>query len=142
VAGPILTSALGARTARALRNSILAGFVLIPLGWLVWGAAPGLPLALLGVTLRGMGGSINWTYSDVLLQLTAPDQFRGRVFALDFGIFTLMLSASIWLTGTVLDRFTLDPRMFNILLAVLGLLPLAVWLASTRGMGWERAPAS
>jgi MFS family permease len=141
VAGPFIANALGVRTARALQRAIVAGFVLIPLGWLVWGAAPTLPLALLGVTLRGMGGSINWTYSDVLLQLSAPDRFRGRVFALDFGIFTLMLSVSIWLTGTVLDRFTFDPRAFNGVLAALSLLPLTVWLASTRVVKLERVKA-
>ena len=80
-----------------------------------------------------MGGSINWTYSDVLLQMTAPNNLLGRVFALDFGIFTLAFSASVWFTGAAMDRFALDPHA----VAVGSLAPLAVWVVTTRTMRME-----
>ncbi|HLB47980.1 MAG TPA: MFS transporter [Anaerolineales bacterium] len=132
VIGPLIGNALGVRTARALQLAIVVGFMFLPLGWLMLGLAPSLPLALAGVTLRGMGGSINWTYSDVLLQMTTPNNFLGRVFALDFGIFTLALSASVWFTGAAMDRFALDPHAVAVAFAVGSLAPLAVWVVTTR----------
>ena len=84
-----------------------------------------------------MGGSINWTYSDVLLQMTAPNNLLGRVFALDFGIFTLAFSASVWFTGAAMDRFALDPHAVAVAFAVGSLAPLAVWVVTTRTMRME-----
>lgn len=134
VIGPLIGNALGVRSARTLQLAIIAGYLCLPLGWLTIGFAPSLPLALVGVTLRGMGGSVNWTYSDVLLQMTTPDKFLGRVFALDFGIFTLALSASVWFTGAAVDRFALDPRAVAVTFGVGSLAPLLLWAVTTRTM--------
>ena len=79
-----------------------------------------------------MGGSINWTYSDVLLQSTVPDNFLGRVYSIDFGLFTLALSLSLWLTGLVTDWFALAPRAVVLLLAAGSLAPLGLWAAALR----------
>ncbi|HLF24736.1 MAG TPA: MFS transporter [Anaerolineae bacterium] len=141
VVGPFIANALTDRTARALQHAITAGFVLIPLGWWLLGVSPALELALIGVLLRGMGGSINWTYSEVLLQMTVPDRFLGRVFALDFGIFTLAVSASVWLTGFALDQLALDPRALTVLLAVGSLVPLVAWAAAIRRPGLQPVAA-
>ena len=104
----------------------------MPLAWLIVGIAPTLPLALVGCVLRGAGGSINWTYCDVLLQMTVPNHLLGRVFAFDIAIFTLAVSISLWLTGFVSDTFDLDPRTIVLLLAAGSLVPLVVWGAALR----------
>jgi MFS family permease len=104
----------------------------MPLAWLIVGTAPTLAVALAGCVLRGAGGSINWTYSDVLLQMTVPDHLLGRVFAFDIAIFTLAVSISLWLTGFVTDAFHLSPRAIVLLLAVGSLGPLVVWSVALR----------
>lgn len=139
VLGPLIGNALGVRNARTLYRAISAGFLLIPLGWLIIGVAPTLPLVLIGSMLRGMGGSSNWTYSDVLLQMKVPGQFLGRVFALDFAIFMLAMSASVWLGGLALDQFTLDPRALVLIFAAGSIGPLLMWLAITRRREAARA---
>jgi MFS family permease len=139
VLGPLIGNALGVRDARTLHRAIGVGFLLIPLGWLIIGAAAWLPLVLVGSTLRGMGGSANWTYSDVLLQMRVPDRYLGRVFALDFAIFTLAMSASVWLGGLALDRFALDPRGLVMIFAAGSLGPAIAWIAALRRR--ERYPA-
>src|ERR1044071_3385474 len=67
VIGPLISNRFGNSEAIWLRRAILGGFVCMPLAWLIVGIAPALPIALAGCVLRGAGGSINWTYSDVLL---------------------------------------------------------------------------
>jgi len=132
VIGPLIANRLSDSSATWLRRAILGGFVCMPLAWLIVGVAPSLPIALLGCVLRGMGGSINWTYSDVLLQISVPDHLLGRVFAFDFAVFTLAVSISLWLTGFITDEFHLAPRIIVLILAAGSLAPLAVWSAALR----------
>ena len=132
VIGPLISNRLGDSSTVWLRRAILGGFVCMPLAWLIVGTAPALPVVLAGCVLRGAGGSINWTYSDVLLQMTVPNHLLGRVFAFDIGIFTLAVSISLWLTGFITDAFHLGPRTIVLLLAIGSLGPLGVWGAALR----------
>ena len=61
--------------------------------------APTLALAALCVLLAHFGGSILWVFSTVLLQIEVPDRFRGRVFAAELALVTLISSVSSYLTG-------------------------------------------
>ncbi|HZM21873.1 MAG TPA: MFS transporter [Anaerolineales bacterium] len=132
VIGPLIANRLGDSSVTWLRRAILGGFVCMPLAWLIVGVAPSLPIALLGCILRGIGGSVNWTYSDVLLQMSVPNHLLGRVFAFDFAVFTLAVSISLWLTGFITDEFHLAPRIIVLMLAVGSLAPLAIWSAALR----------
>ena len=132
VIGPLIANRLGDSSVTWLRRAILGGFVCMPLAWLIVGVAPSLPIALLGCILRGIGGSVNWTYSDVLLQMSVPDHLLGRVFAFDFAIFTLAVSISLWLTGFITDEFHLTPRIIVLMLAIGSFIPLAMWSAALR----------
>jgi len=132
VIGPLIANRLGDSSATWLRRAILGGFLCMPIAWFIVGTAPSLFVVLLGCVLRGIGGSINWTYSEVLLQISVPDHLLGRVFAFDFAVFTLAVSISLWLTGFITDEFHLAPRTIVLILAAGSLAPLAVWSAALR----------
>jgi predicted acyltransferase len=85
-----------------------------------------------------MGGSINWTYSDVLLQRNVQDKFLGRVFALNFAFFTLVMALSVWLSGLILDNTPVSPRQLSYLLAAGSLLPILPWIWANRSPGSEK----
>lgn len=138
VIGPLISNRLGDSSTIWLRRAILGGFMCMPLAWLIVGTAPSLPIVLAGCILRGAGGSINWTYSDVLLQMTVPNHLLGRVFAFDIAVFTLAVSISLWLTGFVTDQFHLGPRTIVLLLALGSLAPLAIWAVALR---WQNRSA-
>jgi MFS family permease len=139
IIGPLISNRLGDSSVVWLRRAILGGFVCMPLAWLIVGTAPALPVVLAGCVLRGAGGSINWTYSDVLLQMTVPNHLLGRVFAFDIAIFTLAVSISLWLTGFITDTFHFGPRTIVLLLAVGSLGPLVIWGAALR---WQSRRAA
>lgn len=127
VIGPILGNRLNDGKPFALRRWVWIGFCLLPLGWVGYAAAPLLILAALAILIRGMGGSINWTYSNVLLQMSVPDRFLGRVFALDFSIFTLCYALSVFATGFFIDSFQIEPRLLSFWFGVASVVPLAIW---------------
>lgn len=135
VLGPIISNWLGDSSIVWLRRAILGGFMCMPVAWLIVGTAPSLPIVLAGCILRGAGGSINWTYSDVLLQMSVPNHLLGRVFAFDIAVFTLAVSISLWLTGFVTDQFHLGPRTIVLLLSLGSLAPLTIWGAALR---WQK----
>lgn len=141
VIGPLIANRFGDSSAAWLRRAILVGFLCMPIAWFVVGVAPSLPIVLLGCVLRGIGGSINWTYSEVLLQMSVPDHLLGRVFAFDFAVFTLAVSISLWLTGWVTDEFQLAPRTIVLILATGSLVPMGVWGYALR-MSPQAAKAS
>jgi MFS family permease len=91
-----------------------------------------------GAVLRGVGGSINWTYSSVLIQMKVPDRYLGRVFGLDFAIFTLALSAATLLAGFCLDTLHIPPRTMVLYVSAGSLIPMMVWILAVR---WQHPPA-
>lgn len=142
ILGPLLANLFSAGTTKALQDAIGVSFVVVSVGWILFGWAPSLIVALLAMLLRHMGGSINWTYSTVLLQMRVPNRFMGRVFALDLALFTLAMSLSVWLSGLILDNFGLDPRQLSFLLGLGSLAPLFPWMWLSRSDPQRRQLAS
>lgn len=145
VLGPLLAGRLHDGAPRSLQRAIVGGYALSAGGWLLVGLAPTLPVVLAGWMLRGMGGSINWTYSDVLLQLRVPNRVLGRVYALDMAFFTLVASLGVWSNSVLLDGPLADPRRLALMLAGTGLAAALVWaglLRLTGGPAHGAAPAA
>ena len=84
-------------------------------------------VAALCVLCAHFGGSILWVFSTVLLQIEVPDRFRGRVFAAELALVTLVSSVSSYWTGYELDqRGAASPRTL-VMFCVLGAVCLPAW---------------
>lgn len=127
VLGPLLANRSTKGQPSALGRGIQYGYVLIPIGWGLIGWSPNLWVASLGILVRLMGSSINWTYSNVLIQTEVTDKFLGRVFALDLAMFTLATSTSIFLTGYLLDTIEISARNLGWVFSIGSLLPVVLW---------------
>lgn len=132
VLGPILANQWGDGQLRTLQRAITVSYLLIALSWLLFGLAQSLPLAIMAILLRSMGGSTVWTYSNTLLQAKVPNQLLGRVFALDNIFITLVSSLSLWVTSLALDQLGLGPRHLVLGVAVISLIPALLWATGTR----------
>jgi MFS family permease len=126
--GPVVARRIAGEKRRALRNYIATGFFLAGLFYMAFGHANTFILAALALMIAHMGGSMLWVFSTVLLQLDVPDDFRGRVFALDFVLFTLGFAVSNYFTGHLMDVDRLDPRTIATLLGAYFLFPGILWL--------------
>ena len=136
--GPItLRWILGQDRAR-LRRAIGPAFFMVGVFYVALAAAPTLSIAALCVLLAHFGGSILWVFSTVLLQLEVPDRFRGRVFAAELALVTLMSSASSYWTGRQLDRAGWSPRTLAFVLGILFCVPGCLWLIIQSR--WREAP--
>jgi MFS family permease len=80
--------------------------------------------------LAHLGGGAQWTLSTYGLQTVVPDFIRGRVFSFDYGLVTLTLAMSIFISGWAADH--LGPRAVMYGLAAVSILYASVWTILTR----------
>ncbi len=129
IIGPLLTNRFSDDSVKRLRRLISVGFVMIALGWLLWGMSPSLEILALAVVVRSMGGSVNWTYSSVIIQQIVPDEYLGRMFSLDFAGFELVQSVGIVLVGVLIDAVgTGSIHVIVYASALIALIPLVAWI--------------
>ncbi len=132
--GPLVAGRWAGERQDRLRVGIFFGFLLSSVGYLFLGTAGALVLAVVTVAAAHAGSSTNWVFSTTLLQIYSNDRFRGRVFAADYGLCMLGISASSYLAGLAID-VGVPARTFAALIGVSMLIPAAVWAWS---LGWSR----
>jgi MFS family permease len=80
--------------------------------------------------LAHLGGGGQWTLSTYGLQTVVPDFIRGRVFSFDYGLVTLTLAMSIFVSGWAADH--VGPRAVMYGLAAVSIIYALVWTILTR----------
>jgi len=126
--GPIALRWILGQQPKTLRRTIGPAFFMVGVFYMMISGARTLPIAALCVLLAHFGGSILWVFSTVLLQLEVPDSFRGRVFAAELALVTLVTSLSSYLTAYGLDHAGWSPRALAFTLGVLFCVPGGLWL--------------
>jgi MFS family permease len=125
--GPILAWRLFGEAAATMRRAIGWAFFVSAAAYVLFSQAPNMRWAALWVCWGHIGGSVQWVFSTTLLHRSTEDRFRGRVFAAEMALLTLVLSLSTWLTGLAMDMGA-SPRTVVLTLALLFLLPGTGWL--------------
>ncbi len=126
--GPMLTNTVNDGTVTKMRRLINIGFVLLLGSWIIMGFANSLLLVASAILVRAMGGSINWTYSNVIIQKTAPDAKLGRMFSIDTAGFYFATLVSTIIHGWLIDMLGNDYIIWIIVGTFLvGLIPASVW---------------
>jgi MFS family permease len=124
--GPVISGRWAGESHARLRSGIIAGFLLAAAGYILLGTSTSLIVAVLTVVLAHAGSSTNWVFSTTLLQIYTTDRFRGRVFAADYGLCMLGISASSYLAGIAI-YWGVPARTFAVIVGCVMLLPAAAW---------------
>lgn len=128
--GPLIAARLvGPSLARLLKLCGGAGLA-FGVCYLGLSVAPVLAVAAPLTLLAHLGGGAQWTLSTYGLQRRAPDHIRGRILAGDFGIVTLIITASNLAAGGLAS--VVGVRIAIGSFAVLGLVAASVYLVLTR----------
>ncbi len=125
--GPILARRLSGDAPLPQRLTLAAAYALNIVGLLVCAPLSSFPLLLFGTLIHAIGGGINWVFSTQLLFGLAPNQFRGRVFASEFALFTLASAIGSSACGWALDSVGLNPGQVLLWMAGLSSLPGLLW---------------
>jgi MFS family permease len=129
--GPLVARRFVGETPAAMGRTISVAFFISASFHLTFAYMPSLWLAATALFLATMAANVLWVFSSTLLQLSVPDAYRGRVFATDFALFTVVMSVSTFMTGWSLDHSTATPRTLAAILGGLLFLPGLFWLPTT-----------
>jgi MFS family permease len=105
--GPILArTAIGATPGRrAILVVCGVSTLTYSLVYAVFPFAHAFAAAMVLVMLAHLGGGAQWSLSTYGLQRETPDQYRGRVLSLDYGLATLAIGASSIAAGLLADAW-------------------------------------
>lgn len=129
--GAVGVRRLGGAGGQRLQRALGPGFAAVGVAYATLAFVPNLWLAAASVAAAHAAGAVLWVASTVLLQTAVPDAYRGRVFAFEFALLTLVSSSTGYATGLALDWAGLGPRPLAALLGAAFLPPAAFW--------WHRA---
>lgn len=125
--GPIVARYFTGDRDKPLRHAISIGYLISTAGLLIVFPLLNFPLVLLGTVLRGIGGGIVWVFSTQLLLQLVPNSIRGRVFATEFMIFTLLSAGGAAAVGGAVDS-GYSVSSIVLAMALLALIPAALWV--------------
>jgi MFS family permease len=138
--GPIVARRISGEGNRRLQTSIGIAFLIAGVFYDLFGSATSFIFELVVLGTAHCGASIIWVFSTVILQRTVADNFRGRVFAAELALVTLTMAASNYLTGELLDRFQISPRIVTVGIGIFFLFPGLTWFLTQRW--WDREERS
>jgi MFS family permease len=101
---------------------IVGGYFYLSTVTSIWGAA-------LAYFVAAIGGSAIWVFSGTLGQLKSDNAYRGRVFAIEWGVLTLVWSAVAAVAGVLMDQLAWTVRQVVQASAALVLVPAFAWVA-------------
>ncbi|MEK6405997.1 MAG: MFS transporter [Acidobacteriota bacterium] len=139
--GPMIAGVITSGEPRTMRKAISIAFFVSAAFYLLFAHSPVMAVALICVLGAHSGGSIQWVFSTTLLQMTVPDRFLGRVFALEMALLTLTMSVSTYVTGLGVDYPGLGARRMATVLGLAFAVPGIGWLMLQRWLdrGDEKA---
>lgn len=124
--GPILARRFTGDRDCALRVAIMLSYFMTTVGLVIIAPLFSFNWVLAGMILRGIGGGIAWVFSTQLLLQLVPNRVRGRIFATEFAIFSLMAAAGAAATGGAMDA-SLSISAIIWWMSGLALLPGILW---------------
>ena len=139
--GPIVARRISGEGNKRMQASIGIAFVIGGIFYIAFGTATSFVFALIVLGIAHCGGSILWVNSTVILQRRVEDNFRGRVFAAELALLTLTMAASNYVTGELLDRFQISPRIVTVGIGILFMAPGITWFLTQRWWDREERPA-
>jgi MFS family permease len=130
--GPILARAWLGQQPDEMRRAIAPSYILVALFYLMLSWSTTLGLASVAVVGAHAAGSVLWVFSTVLLQMSVPDRFRGRVFSAELALLMIISAASSYVCGYALDHWGASPFTLTRILGALFVLPTLGWLVIER----------
>ena len=125
--GSFTVTAVARHSGTQLIRWIAPSFFAAGVAYATLGLAPTIWVAAATVVVAHTFGSILWVASNVLLQLSVPDAFRGRVFAAELVVLSIVQSLFTVGTAFALDRLAIPPRSLAVIIGACLWVPGVLW---------------
>jgi MFS family permease len=125
--GPILGRLITRDRERSIRLILVPMYLLAALGLIVAAQLTSFGLVLVGMFLRTFAIGAIWVFTTQLLYQLVPENYQGRVFAVEIAFFTLGSAISGAIGGWLLDSTPIGLSGLMWLMAVSALIPAVLW---------------
>ena len=125
--GPIFVRNYFGESPRIMRRTIGFGYLIISISFMLFSQAPNIWIGSFFIMTGTFGGACIWFFSTTLIHIEVEDRYRGRFFALELAIFTLIISISTVAVGWSLDNLHLTAREVSFRLALVPFIPALLW---------------
>ena len=123
--GPIVARIWTGDSDKPLRQSISLGYIIGAAGLAATAPLGSLVTVTIGGFIRSVGGGISWVFSTQLLLQRAPNEIRGRIFGIEYALFTLMGGIASAVAGVLLDLFGVKKVLWG--MSILPFIPAIFW---------------
>ncbi len=130
--GPILARAWLGQQPDEMRRAIAPSYFLVSVFYLMLSWSPTILVASAAVIGAHAAGSVLWVFSTVLLQMSVPDRFRGRVFSAELALLMIISAASSYACAYAMDEWGASPFVLTRVLGAVFVLPAVGWLLIER----------
>lgn len=124
--GPIMARWITGDEDKPMRWGIAISWIISGIGMWIVSTLGTFPMVLFGTFLRGFGGGIIWVFSTQLLLQNVDGEMRGRVFASEYMVFTLMSAAGAAAVGWAIDGSLAIETVMRIM-GTLVFVPAILW---------------
>jgi len=112
---------------QTLMTASMLGLVFVTVGFAGWALIDSLFFVCFFTIVRGLGSSILWINSELLIQICSSKEMMGRVISVDCIGCTFSMACSTYLAGFLQDFASIEERGVSFVVAVMGLCVLAAW---------------
>jgi predicted MFS family arabinose efflux permease len=144
--GPFGARAIFKLDNRGIVRGIIASVVIVVIAYGLFPLSSTIWIAALLVFGAHLGAGSQWMLSTYGLQRAAPDEIRGRVFSLDYGLVTITIAFSSVLAGVLSENFAPEIAVWA-MVALIGIAGLgwafftrSLWLAPREGATGSSEP--
>jgi MFS family permease len=130
--GPILARAWLGQQPDEMRRAIAPSYFLVSVFYLMLSWSPNILFAGAAVVGAHAAGSVLWVFSTVLLQMSVPDRFRGRVFSAELALLMIISAASSYACAYAMDAWSVSPFALTRVLGMIFVVPAVGWLLIER----------
>ena len=126
--GPLLWNCCTVQDEKSLFQRVVICFALMTAGYLLLGSIGwNIYFVMLAIVVRTTASSTLWTYSSLLLQISVPADFKGRIFALENAGYTLCSILSTCLCGVLFDVLRMDEYNASLVIFCIGSALTLAW---------------
>jgi MFS family permease len=125
--GSVVLIRLFGDRSRTMRRIILVAFPAGGAAYMLLGRAGSPFTAALCYFAAAIASGSVWVLSGTLLQREGDPRYLGRIFSVEFGLMTLVISVMGWMAGVALDVTSMTPQDVATVSGALLLVPFLVW---------------
>ncbi len=125
--GPILSRRITGDRERSIRLILPPLYLLAAVGLVVAAQLTTFETVLVGMFIRTFAVGAIWVFTTQLLYQLVPENYQGRVFAVEIAVFTLGAAISGAVGGWLLDATSIGVSGLMWLMAAAGLIPAVLW---------------